>query len=94
VSVIEKKNEFICKMAKLGGGRAKFKSASLHWRCGSSSRVPALQSQSPEFKPQSHQKTKQNKQGDLRRGEEQRRHHGLIFTTSCSTHVQEMAVLA
>jgi hypothetical protein len=30
----------------------------MYWRCGSSSRVPALQVQNPEFKPQSHQKQK------------------------------------
>jgi hypothetical protein len=30
----------------------------MDWRCGSSHRVPALQVQSPEFKPQSHQKKK------------------------------------
>jgi hypothetical protein len=28
----------------------------MDWRCGSSSREPALQAQSPQFKPQSHQK--------------------------------------
>jgi hypothetical protein len=28
----------------------------MNWKCGSSSRVPALQVQNPEFKPQSHQK--------------------------------------
>jgi hypothetical protein len=28
------------------------------WRCGSSSRAPALQAQNPEFKSQSHQKKK------------------------------------
>jgi hypothetical protein len=28
------------------------------WKCGSSSRVPALQAWSPWFKPQSHQKKK------------------------------------
>jgi hypothetical protein len=27
----------------------------MEWRCGSSSRAPALQTQSPEFKSQSHQ---------------------------------------
>jgi hypothetical protein len=26
----------------------------MDWRCGSSSRAPVLQEQSPEFKPQSH----------------------------------------
>jgi hypothetical protein len=30
----------------------------MNWRCGSSNRVPALQVQSPDFKPQSHQKKK------------------------------------
>jgi hypothetical protein len=30
----------------------------MDWRCGSSRKSPALQSQSPEFKPQSHQKKK------------------------------------
>jgi hypothetical protein len=31
----------------------------MDWRCGSSSRMPALQTQSPEFKSQSHAKNKQ-----------------------------------
>jgi hypothetical protein len=31
------------------------------WRCGSSGRVPTLQTQSPDFKPQSHQKKKEIK---------------------------------
>jgi hypothetical protein len=30
----------------------------MYWRCGSSSRIPALQVQNPEFKPQSHTHTK------------------------------------
>jgi hypothetical protein len=34
------------------------KQSKMEWRCGSSSKVSALQSQSPEFKPQSHQKKK------------------------------------
>jgi hypothetical protein len=33
----------------------------MDWRCDSSGRAPALQVQSPEFKAQSHLKTKQNK---------------------------------
>jgi hypothetical protein len=28
----------------------------MDWRCGSSNKVPALQGQNSEFKPQSHQK--------------------------------------
>jgi hypothetical protein len=31
----------------------------MYWRCGSSSREPALQAQSPEFELQSHQKKKE-----------------------------------
>jgi hypothetical protein len=30
----------------------------MDWRCGSSSRAPALQAQSPQFKPQDYQKKK------------------------------------
>jgi hypothetical protein len=30
----------------------------MNWRCGASSRTPAFQAQSPEFKPQSHKKKK------------------------------------
>jgi hypothetical protein len=30
----------------------------MEWRYGSSGRVPVLQAQSPEFKPQSHKKKK------------------------------------
>jgi hypothetical protein len=30
----------------------------MEWRCGSNRRVPALQVQSPEFKPKSNQKEK------------------------------------
>jgi hypothetical protein len=30
----------------------------MNWRCGSSGTTTALQAQSPEFKPQSHQKKK------------------------------------
>jgi hypothetical protein len=38
----------------------------MDWKCGSSSRVPTLQMQSPEFKPQSHQKKKKSsKYGEL-----------------------------
>jgi hypothetical protein len=33
----------------------------MDWRCGSSRKSPALQSQSPEFKPQSHQKKKKKR---------------------------------
>jgi hypothetical protein len=33
----------------------------MDWRCGSSSRVPALQALSPEFKLQSHKKKKKKK---------------------------------
>jgi hypothetical protein len=33
----------------------------MDWRCGSSTRAPALQVQNPEFKPQSHQKEKEKK---------------------------------
>jgi hypothetical protein len=29
-----------------------------NWKCGSSGRMPALQAQSPEFKPQSHKRKK------------------------------------
>jgi hypothetical protein len=36
----------------------------MDWRCGSSDRVPALQAQSPKFKPQYHQKI--NKQKSFR----------------------------
>jgi hypothetical protein len=32
--------------------------AKMDWRCGSSGGMPALEVQSPEFKPQSHQKKK------------------------------------
>jgi hypothetical protein len=39
----------------------------MDWRCGSSDRIPALQAQSPEFKPQSHQKKrKKRKETTLR----------------------------
>jgi hypothetical protein len=33
----------------------------MDWRSGSSSKAPALQVQSPEFKPQSYQKIKEKK---------------------------------
>jgi hypothetical protein len=33
----------------------------MDWRCGSSTRVPALQGQSPEFKPHSYLKKKKKK---------------------------------
>jgi hypothetical protein len=33
----------------------------MDWRCDASSKVPILQAQSPEFKPQSHQKNKISK---------------------------------
>jgi hypothetical protein len=33
----------------------------MDWRCGSSSRIPILQAQSPEFKPQSQLKKKKRK---------------------------------
>jgi hypothetical protein len=33
----------------------------MNWRCGSSGRVPALQAQNPEFKPESPKKKKEYK---------------------------------
>jgi hypothetical protein len=42
--------------------RAKQTNWEVCWRCGSSHRMPTLQAQSPEFKPQSHQK-KERKEG-------------------------------
>jgi hypothetical protein len=37
----------------------------IDWRCGSNGRVNTLQVQSPEFKPQSHQKIKIEYDGNL-----------------------------
>jgi hypothetical protein len=39
---------------------SKIKQIQMNQRCGSSSRMPALQVWSPEFKPQFHQKNKYN----------------------------------
>jgi hypothetical protein len=39
---------------------SKISRAKMDWRCGSSSTAPALQVQSPKFKPQSHQKKKKD----------------------------------
>jgi hypothetical protein len=33
----------------------------MDWRCGSSCREPSMEAQSPEFKPQSHQKKKKER---------------------------------
>jgi hypothetical protein len=41
----------------------------MDWRCGSSGRAPALQAQSPEFKPWSYQKRKRREKGE---GEEEK----------------------
>jgi hypothetical protein len=40
---------------------SKISIAKIDWRCGSNSRVPAVQVQSPEFKPQSHKKEKKER---------------------------------
>jgi hypothetical protein len=40
---------------------SKITKAKMHWRCGWSGRVPALQLQIPEFKPQFHQGEKKKK---------------------------------
>jgi hypothetical protein len=37
----------------------------MDWRCSSNGRASALEEQSPEFKPQSHKKTKQNNKKKL-----------------------------
>jgi hypothetical protein len=54
ITVQGQPEEIVCETPSPKKKKKKAQS-NMHWRFGSSSRMPALQVQSPEFKPQSHQ---------------------------------------
>jgi hypothetical protein len=45
----------------------------MYWSCDSSCRAPAMQVQSPEFKPQSHERTKRKERKKKRKREKERK---------------------
>jgi hypothetical protein len=45
----------------------------MDWRCGSSGRAPALQAQSPEFKPWSYQKRKEGRREKEKKKKEEKK---------------------
>jgi hypothetical protein len=51
----------------------------MDWRCGSSSRAPILQAQSPEFKPSPIKKTKQK---------QKKSYYQLYNTQLCKTTIE------
>jgi hypothetical protein len=58
----------------------------MNWRCESSGRVPALQAQSPEFKPHSHRKRERQRQRERDRDRERERDREQELTSGTASH--------